>query len=87
MNKTEILQKALDILQRYEGPGQRSNTVTESTALVEDLNINSARMVDIVIELEDQFRITIDDSELEKLVTVSDVVELINAHLNAQKTT
>jgi len=87
MNKAEILQKALDILQRYEGPGQRGNPVTETTALVEDLNINSARMVDIVIELEDQFGITINDSELEKLVTVSDVVELIGAHLNAGKTT
>jgi acyl carrier protein len=87
MNRDEILKGVFEVLSRYEGRGTNHSALTESTSLVDQLNINSARMVDIVIDLEEKFGITIDDTKLPQLETVSDVVSLVEGILNAQKTT
>lgn len=50
--------------------------------LKDDLNIDSLAAVELALELETEFDIRIEDEELAKLVTVNDVVEILN-----QKTT
>jgi len=85
MNRTEILQEVFDVLRRYEGRGANQAPLTESTGLVNELNINSARMVDIVIDLEEKFGVSIDDTKLPKLETVSDVVTLVDGLVNPNK--
>jgi acyl carrier protein len=51
--------------------------IREDSLLVEDLNVNSARLVDIVLEIEDQFAIRIDDEEVGALATVGGAIDLI----------
>jgi acyl carrier protein len=84
MNRTEILRDLLQLFRRYEGRGANHSPVTESTSLVDELNIDSARMVDIVLDLEEKFGVTIDDSKVPKLQTVSDVVDLVAGLVNVQ---
>ena len=86
MERDKILQGVLEVLSRYEGRGANHKTLTESTVLVDELNINSARMVDIVIDLEEKFGITIDDAKLPKLERVSDVVSLVDSLVNVKTT-
>jgi len=85
MNRAEILQEVLEVLRRYEGRGANRIPLTESTSLVDELNINSARMVDIVIDLEEKFGVTVDDTKLPKLETVNDVVSLVDGLVNLPK--
>ena len=85
MNRSEILQGLMGILERYEGRGANRKPITESTSLVDELDIDSARMVDIVLDLEEKFGVSIDDSKTQKLQTVSDVVELLDGLVNAPK--
>ena len=47
------------------------------TRIIEDLGVNSARLVDIVLEFEDQFGISIDDEAADKVRTVGDAVQMI----------
>ena len=47
--------------------------------LVEDLKLGSLRTVELVIQLEDDFDISISDDELTSLVTMGDLVDLIDA--------
>ncbi len=82
MNRTEIQQKVLDLLSKYQGRGASKSSLTESSSLVDELAINSARMIDIVLDLEDEFGVTIDDSKLPGLVKVSDVVSLVDGLVN-----
>jgi acyl carrier protein len=42
-------------------------------------------MVDIVIDLEEKFGVTIDDAKMPKLEKVSDVVSLVDGLVNAEK--
>ncbi|MBQ8475099.1 MAG: acyl carrier protein [Clostridia bacterium] len=42
--------------------------------LVNDLGINSLELADLILLCEDKFDVTIDDDELQKFITVGDVV-------------
>ena len=81
MSRDEIQAKVLKILGGFAGRGAKLVELNESTTL-EQLEVNSARMIDIVIELEDQFKVTIDDSNSPKLKTVSDIVTLVDGLVN-----
>ena len=42
-----------------------------------DLEINSANLVDIVLDVEDEFNIIIDNDSMDKMLTIKSVVEII----------
>lgn len=44
-----------------------------------DLGIDSLAAVELSLELESAFDITIEDEELEKLETVQDIIDLVNS--------
>ena len=47
------------------------------TDFIKDLEINSAHLVDIVLDVEDEFNIAIDNKSMEHMMTVKDAVEII----------
>lgn len=74
----EVLKDLITIITPYCKSDTLTN-VSHSTKFIEDLGINSARLVDIVIDIEDKFNITIDDESADKIRTVGDAINLINA--------
>jgi acyl carrier protein len=85
MTRAEILQEILTILKKYKGRGADRTALTEATSLADELDIDSARMVDIVLDLEGKFGITIDDSSLTKLRTIGDIADLVESVVKEQK--
>jgi len=57
--------------------GVGSDQVTPKAKFVEDLGADSLDAVELVIAFEDNFGIEILDSDLDKLMTVSEVIEYI----------
>ena len=55
--------------------------VTLDAKLRDDLGADSIDAVQIVMEVEDEFKITVDDSQAESMVTVGDVVRYIENNL------
>ncbi len=49
------------------------------TDFIKDLEINSAHLVDIVLDVEDEFNIAIDNDSMEHMLTVQDAVGIIKA--------
>lgn len=47
------------------------------TDFIKDLEINSAHLVDIVLDVEDEFNIAIDNDSMEHMLTVEDAVGII----------
>jgi len=80
MTHNEILAKIKNILYAYIPEGSQEK-LTETTDIVNDLGINSARIVDIVLDLENKFGIRIDDSEIVKMNSVGDAVTLVESLL------
>ena len=56
--------------------------IKPESELANDLGINSIELYDMVMLCEDKFGIEIQESDIHKLVTVSDVVAYLEAHNN-----
>ncbi|AUS09269.1 acyl carrier protein [Laceyella sacchari] len=54
--------------------------VTLEASIKEDLGADSLDVVDLIMELEDEFELEIGDDEAAKISTVGDIVEYINKH-------
>ena len=57
--------------------------ITPETSFINDLGADSLDIVELVIELEDKFDIQIPDEEAEKIQTVGNAVQYIEARLQA----
>jgi len=60
--------------------GESEKTVTLESSFVNDLEADSLDIVELVMELEDEFNVSIPDEDAEKIQTVGDTVKYINEH-------
>lgn len=59
--------------------GKDASTITEDSKFREDLGADSLEVVELIMQLEDEFEIEISDEEAEKIVTVGDAVKFIDS--------
>ena len=81
MTQDQVLEKVIEILSKYSKSDISADQITMETSILEDLKVNSARLVDIVLDFEDAFDIEVDDDDADKVVTVGDGVKLIMAKI------
>lgn len=62
--------------------GVNESQVTASASFVDDLGADSLDTVELVMALEEEFDCEIPDEEAEKITTVQQAIDYINAHLN-----
>jgi acyl carrier protein len=60
-----------------ENLGVNKEQVTRSTSFMEDLGADSLDIVELVMELEEEFEITIPDDQAEKIKTVGEAIDYI----------
>lgn len=70
--------KVFLILGKYVFNKQLIENATTESNITKDLKINSARVVDIVLDIEDEFKIEVDNKSLKALHTIGDVIKLID---------
>lgn len=70
-----MLEKIQEII--VESLGVEETKVTEGASFKDDLGADSLDLFELVMALEDEFGIEIPTEELEKMVTVGDVVKYI----------
>lgn len=76
---SDIKEKVIKIV--CEQLGQSEDKVTEETSFINDLGADSLDTVELVMELEDQFELSIPDEEAEKIKTVGDAIKFIEENL------
>lgn len=82
----EVLQaKVLEVIRPYVKDESVLQSLTGATDIIKDLQVNSARFVDILLDLEDAFEITIDDASAAKIFTVDDAINTISEKLALKK--
>jgi acyl carrier protein len=74
------LEKLKDII--MEVLDAEEDEITMDSSFIDDLGADSLEIFQIIIGIQDEFDIEIPDEEAEKIVTVSDAVELIRNALN-----
>ncbi|MBT6893079.1 MAG: acyl carrier protein [Gammaproteobacteria bacterium] len=60
--------------------GVKENEVTLEASFVEDLGADSLDTVELVMALEEEFETEIPDEEAEKITTVKEAIDYIEAH-------
>ena len=65
-----------------EQMGVDKSEITRETSFVNDLNADSLDTVELVMEFEDQFELSIPDEEAEKIQTVGQAIDYIKEHSN-----
>lgn len=60
--------------------GANKDQVTPKTSFINDLGADSLDTVELVMELEDAFDVSIPDEDAEKMQTVGDAINYIKEH-------
>lgn len=84
MNQEEILEKLKAIVKPFVKNEEAFEKISENTDFINDLQINSANLVDIVLDTEEAFAIEIDNESMEKMLTIKAALEIINTKLAAK---
>lgn len=81
MDRSELFEKLRGILEPYTQDKEALANLTEETDFLEDLKINSANLVDIILDAEEVFDIEIDDESAEQMMTVKAALEVFEAQM------
>jgi acyl carrier protein len=81
MDQAEVMERVVKILTPWVKNEEALATVSMETNILDDLKVNSARLVDVVIAFEDEFDIEIADEDVDSVNTVGDSVNLIVSKL------
>jgi acyl carrier protein len=79
MSTDDILARIRGIL--VEQLDVKPEDVTLEASFADDLDADSLALVELIMELEDQFGIKISDEEAEKIKTVGDAVDFVAARV------
>ena len=72
-----IREKLFEIIKVYLPQDVSPAAIKEDSHLMNDLNINSAHLVDVALDVEDAFDITLDEKDMEQMQTVADAINII----------
>jgi acyl carrier protein len=82
MNTPEIIEKLKVIVKPYIKNQDAFDNLTESTDFITDLQINSANLVDVILDIEEEFDIVIDNQSMERMLDVKSAIEIIETKLS-----
>ena len=82
-NKTVVMgeeskfQTLRDIIKVYLPEDVSVDTIVPTSNFLNELNINSAHLVDIVLDVEDAFDIQLENEDMDRMQTVNDALDII----------
>ena len=81
MTKKERYQKLKDLITIYLPDDVAVDAISPQSNFTGELNINSANLVDIVLDVEDAFDIQLENEDMDQMQTVQDALDIIDAKL------
>ncbi len=85
MTRSEILNELKKVFAPYTTNKEMLAGINDQTDLIRDLKINSANLVDIIIDAEAKYDIEIDYDSADKIINVGTCIDVIMEKLNQNK--
>ena len=82
MDKTILISKLKEIVTPYAKDQEGLKNINEHTDFIKDLKINSAHLVDVVLDVEEAFNIEIDNDSMEQMLNVNSAIDIIEKKLS-----
>ena len=82
MDRATILAELKNVVAPYTENKAMLEGITEDTDLIKDLKINSANIVDIIIDAESKYNIEIDFDSAAKMHKVGSCIDVIISKMN-----
>ena len=77
MTREKLITSLQKIVKPYIQDQIAFENLSEETDFINDLKINSANLIDIILDLEDEFDIEIDDESMENMLSVKSALDII----------
>ena len=81
MQEEEKYKKLKEIIKIYLPEDVTVEDIEQDSHFMNDLNINSANLVDIVLDVEDAFDIRLENEDMDQMQTVNDAMSIIDTKL------
>lgn len=85
MNKQDIIDRLKTIVKPFVNNQEAFENLTENTDFIADLQINSANLVDVILDVEDAFEIVIDQQSMERMLDIKSTLDIIETKLAEKK--
>lgn len=82
MTREAITNQLKTIVEPFVNNQSAFENITEDTDFIKDLQINSANLVDIILDTEEAFDIDIDNLSMEKMISIKAAIEIIETKLS-----
>jgi acyl carrier protein len=76
--REEVFERVKEVLTDQLGVDE--DQITEEASFTEDLDADSLDLVELIMELEDQFGIKITDEDAQQIQTVGQAVDYVSTH-------
>ena len=84
MISDERFTKLKTIVKAYLPDDVTEDSITMESNFIQELNINSANLVDIVLDVEDEFDIILENDDIEGMKTVQDALHIVQQKIESK---
>jgi acyl carrier protein len=81
MDQETFIAQLSEIVRPYAKNQEALAQINASTDFINDLKINSANLVDVVLDVEEKYDIVIQNEEMEKMLNVQAAMDIVEAKL------
>ena len=82
--KEKRYQELKEIVKNYLPDDVSADSISEESHFINELNINSANLVDIVLDVEDAFDIILENEDMDQMETVQDALRIIDSKIETK---
>jgi len=81
-DKKEMISELKSIVKPYIQDEEAFKNLDEDTDFINDLKINSANLIDVILDIEDKYDIELDNESMDKMLNVKTALEVINTKIS-----
>ncbi|MCO4813451.1 MAG: acyl carrier protein [Flavobacteriales bacterium] len=81
-DKAQMISELKEIVKPYIQDEEAFENLHEDTNFITDLKINSANLIDVILDVEDKYDIELDNDSMDKMLSVKAALEVIKTKIS-----